>query len=180
MQKLNLERSRSLKNYLLPCLLLASLTVPAIALAQESDEDASEKEWREISLQLPAPPKTENLLAFYKNENQSFSLDTKSLSVGKDGVIRYTLVSTSSMGAKNISYEGMRCETAEKKLYAFGRADGTWSRSRRNQWNAISNTDFNKQHSSLALEYFCEGKTIAGKAELILERMKRVQPQRSY
>lgn len=171
---------RGIKNRLLPCLLLAILGSPMGVLAQELDEDTNEKEWKEISLQIPLAPKAENLVAFYQSGNQSFALDTKSLSVGKDGTIRYTLVSTSSTGAKNISYEGLRCETGEKKLYAFGRADGTWSRSRRNQWDAISSTDFNKQHITLALEYFCEGKTIAGKAEQIVGRMARNQPMKSY
>lgn len=180
MRKIYFQSPRTIKDQLLPCLLLASLVLPLTTLAQELDEDANEKEWKEISLQIPPAPRTENLVAFYQNGNQSFSLDIKSLSVDKDGAIRYTLVSTSSTGAKNISYEGLRCETSEKKLYAFGRADGTWSRSRRNQWDNISNTDFNKQHRTLALDYFCEGKTIAGKADQIIGRIARNQPLKSY
>jgi CNP1-like family len=180
MQKKYFQCPEKIKNRLLPCILLASLALPMATLAQELDDDVNEKEWKEISLQFPLPPKAEDLVVFYQNGNQSFSLDTKSLSVGKDGAVRYTLVSTSNTGAKNISYEGLRCETAEKKLYAFGRADGTWSRSRRNQWDAISGTDFNKQHITLTLEYFCEGKTIAGKAEQIVGRMKRNQPLKSF
>ena len=180
MQKKRFPYSTKIRNQILPCLLLASLSLPLVSSAQELEDDINDKEWKEISLQLPPAPKAENLLAFYKNGNQSFSLDAKSLSVASDGSIRYTLVSSSSSGAKNISYEGLRCQTAEKKLYAFGRTDGTWSRSRRNQWDPISSTDFNKQHITLALEYFCEGKTNAGKADQILGRMTRNQPMKSY
>ena len=31
----------------------------------------------------------------------------------------------------------------------------------------------NRQHAALALEYFCEGGRVAGKAETIVERLRR-------
>ncbi|MCH8620173.1 CNP1-like family protein [Undibacterium sp. TS12] len=152
-------------------IILALSCLPLVgSYAAELEED--DKEWHEVALQLPEAPKPENLLNFYNSGNQSFAIDTKSLSVAADGTIRYTLVATSSAGAKNISYEGLRCQTYEVKLYAFGRPDGAWSRSRRNQWEAISNRGLNKQHSTLYSEYFCEGHTIAGKAEVLLEKLR--------
>ena len=145
--------------------------LPASGL-QAADLEEDDREWHEVALQLPDAPKPENLLDFYKSASQSFAIDTKSLTVAKDGTIRYALVATSSAGAKNISYEGLRCQTYEVKLYAFGRPDGSWSRSRRNQWETISNTGANKQHSTLYTDYFCEGRTIAGKAEVLLEKLR--------
>ncbi len=169
----------------IPVFLMAGVTLallnPMARLAQAAEkEQDSNKEWQETSWQLPAAPQAENLLPFYASSSQSFSLDAKSLSVASDGSIRYSLISTSTGGAKNISYEGIRCQTAEKKLYAFGRPDGSWSASRRDQWEMISDTGVNKQHSILLYDYFCEGKTIAGKAEQILGRIKRKQPLKPY
>jgi len=87
--------------------------------------------------------------------------------------VRFTLVITSKTGASNISYEGIRCATEEKKLYATGKPDGSWSPSRRDIWSPISDVGANRQHAALMKDYFCEGNTIAGKAEAIIERIRR-------
>ena len=84
-----------------------------------------------------------------------FFIDAKSLSLADDGVVRYTLVVRGSGGAENISYEGIRCETAERRLYAFGRPGGEWVRSRNDAWLRIEENAFNRQHAVLAKDYFC-------------------------
>ncbi len=152
-----------------------------VAYAQSNFEenfDDHDKSWKEIALQLPAAPRTEDLLPFYVSPTatQTFAIDAKSLSVGADDVVRYTLVTTSASGAKNISYEGIRCQLLHKKLYAFGHPDGSWSRSRRDQWEPISGNAANRQHAALAGDYFCQGGMVAGKASEIVERMRRAQP----
>lgn len=152
---------------------------PAYAQSQfEEDFDNAGKAWQEIALQLPAPPDAENLIPFYVSPTatQNFALDEKSLSVGKDGVIRFTMVASSPAGAKNISYEGIRCETFEKKSYAFSRADGTWARSRRDQWEPIVRNAANRQHGTLAIDFFCESKSISGTRETIVRRLRGNQP----
>lgn len=162
---------------------LASIGICANANAQERDLKSgatADKAWRELTVQLPTAPKADNLIVFYKNENQSFAIDTASIQVLSDDTIRYTLVSTSTSGAKNISHEGLRCQAYEKKLYAFGRADGSWSSSRRDEWDQISNLGINKQHSTLYKDYFCEGTSIAGKTEHIVRRFKQNEPIKHY
>jgi hypothetical protein len=152
---------------------------PAFAQSQfEEDFDDAGKTWQEIAVQLPAAPGAQDLIPFYVSPTatQNFSVDEKSLSIGKDGVIRYTMVATSPAGAKNISYEGIRCETFEKKSYAFARADGTWARSRRDQWEPIVRNAANRQHGVLAIDFFCESKSISGNKETILQRLRANQP----
>jgi hypothetical protein len=155
---------------------LILLSTMGMAMAQSFDEDFDDesKPWKEITVQLPPAPKDENLLPFYVSPTatQKFFVDAKSISVGSDNVVRYTLVSISQEGAKNVSYEGIRCATFEKKIYALGQEDGTWARSRRNQWDDIIRGYANRQHAALAKDYFCENTTVAGKAENILYRLK--------
>ena len=94
---------------------------PAFSQSQfEEDFDDSGKTWQEIAVQLPSPPVPENLIPFYVSATatQTFALDEKSFSIDKDGVIRFTMVSTSPSGARNISYEGIRCASFEKKSSA--------------------------------------------------------------
>lgn len=165
----------------LPYRMLAATTLLAGAAAAsaqssrfEEDFDDTDKPWQEIAIQLPSAPKEENLVRFYVSPTatQTFLIDTQSLTLGSDGVIRYTLVAISNSGAKNISYEGIRCASYERKLYAFGQPDGTWSRSRRDQWERISSNASNRQHAALAKDYFCSEKSVAGKAEDMIERLR--------
>lgn len=119
--------------------------------------DFDERPWAEVQHQLPPAPEPKNLVPIYigpANDNQ-FAVDEQSVTLSEDGVVRYTLVVTSSSGARNVSYEGIRCATGERRLYAFGRSDGTWSQARSNQWVRIENVSHNRHHSALFGDYFC-------------------------
>jgi hypothetical protein len=151
-------------------LTVAALSVPALSWA---DDDAN-KPPAEIDWQLPAAPAAADLMPFFQSPitKQTFAIDAKSLSVDKDGVIRYTIVGTSTGGAKNVSYEGIRCSTFEKRLYALGHADGTWVKARDSEWQPIPTSGTNKQHEDLALNYLCDGTTIAGTASQIVQNLR--------
>jgi hypothetical protein len=173
----NAVRTVSRRNRLAQKLIGISLLLTmGAAVAQSFDEDYDDesKPWQEISVQLPAPPKEENLLPFYVSPTatQKFFVDAKSISVGSDNVVRYTLVSLSQEGAKNVTYEGIRCATFEKKIYAIGQDDGSWVKSRRNQWDGIVRGFANRQHAALAKDYFCSNQAVAGKTDAILYRLK--------
>jgi hypothetical protein len=144
----------------------------------EEDFDDPNKPWEEMAIQLPGPPRDADLLPFSVSATatQRFAIDSKALTVGADGVVRYTMVAISPSGARNITYEGIRCAAFEKKLYAFGRADGAWSRSRRDKWEPIVRNAANRQQATLALDYLCDGKTVAGTATTMLERIRQDRP----
>ena len=78
-----------------------------------------------------------------------------SLSSGDDGVVRFTVVVRTAGGAENITYEGMRCTTGERKLYAFGRGDGEWSRNKYARWEPIDARGATSYHKELFYHYFC-------------------------
>jgi hypothetical protein len=48
----------------------------------------------------------------------------------------------------------MRCATAERRVYAFGRADKTWSKARGNKWGQIHGGS-NSHPVVLFTDYFC-------------------------
>ncbi|MFP3740302.1 CNP1-like family protein, partial [Burkholderia sp. SIMBA_019] len=83
--------------------------------------------WQENKVEsLPALPQAgTQLLPFDVSNNTQlkFAVDPASLSVGSDGVVRYAIVITSPGGARNINYEGIRCDTYEWRLYASLNAD---------------------------------------------------------
>jgi len=137
-------------------LALAGLLFSSLLPAVEFDNEYDEKPWEEIEVQLPSYPVTANMIRFTVGAvaDTAFLVDSESVSVGSDGVIRYTLEVVSPSGARNVSYEGMRCATAERRFYAFGRTDRTWSKARGNQWVRISGTS-NNHHVELFTNYFC-------------------------
>lgn len=134
--------------------LLLLLAASFGAAAWDADE---ETKWVESAIALPAPPKDENLLRFEVSRLTSniFYIDAVSLSIGDDGVVRYTLVVQSPSGVRNVSYEGMRCSTAERRSYAYGAADGGWSPARQSAWSRIRGNSLNRQYAALFSEYFC-------------------------
>ena len=115
---------------------------------------------------LPAYPAEQRLIEFFVAATSEFRffVDSSSISVGADGVVRYTLVARSSAGAGNVSFEGMRCTTGEVRLYALGR-DGGWVR-RAGEWRAIQPRSVQRWHNALYNEYFClQGEPIANREE---------------
>ena len=136
-------------------LVLALCQLPA--LASGFDEDFEEKPWEEAAVQLPAFPEEANLIPFRvgSRDDIKYLVDGASLSVGSDGVVRYTVLVVSEAGGQNVSYEGMRCATAERRLYAFGRSDKTWSKARNNQWVRIRGGS-NNHVVELFANYFCK------------------------
>ncbi|OGA39882.1 MAG: hypothetical protein A3G24_21010 [Betaproteobacteria bacterium RIFCSPLOWO2_12_FULL_62_13] len=161
-----------------PALLLITLSVTLTAAAQwslfESDFDDAQKTWKEIEARLPPYPKPENLVPFEAGAAtpHRFFVDAPSISVGEDGVVRYTLVVRSAGGAANVSFEGIRCETREQKYYAIGQANGAWSRARNPQWRRIEYKEINRHHGVLYGDFFCNGKSPVRSAESAVDALK--------
>lgn len=119
--------------------------------------DQEKKPWEELQMQLPPYPKPENLLKFDMgaNTSNSFFVDTASLTIGDDKVVRYTLVIKTAGGATNVSFEGMRCDGRQVRVYAFGHANSQWSRARNAGWREILQRDVNGHHNVLYREFLC-------------------------
>jgi hypothetical protein len=173
-----LRRNRLLQKGAL--IALAAWSIGATSFAPDSydPDDLENKPWEEAAAVLPDPPAAANLMEFYvgPTATQTFYIDEKSVSVGGDGVVRYTLVSKSRSGAVNVSYEGIRCATAERKAYAYGGDNGGWTLARNATWKPITELVANRQHAALVKDYFCDVSTVAGTAKDIVKRLKSKSP----
>jgi hypothetical protein len=119
----------------------------------ETEHEA--RSWREGEVVLPAYPKAANLVEFeVEGSRFRFFVDAASLSVGDDGVVRYTLVARSPGGAENVSYEGMRCKTRTARAYAFGEHRGRWSKAG-TAWQPIERSSAQGGRFALWHDYFC-------------------------
>ena len=163
-------------------LLVASLTACADVKPPNAFEQAFEDEsvpWQEIQTQLPAAPQASNLVGFAVSGGTQyrFAIDATSLAIGTDGVFRYVLVATSPQGVRNVSYEGIRCQSRERKTYAIGRTDGTWVRARNAAWVPVEEVNANRQHAALMKEYFCPDAYPARDVAEVIGRMRvRTEP----
>jgi len=159
-------------------LLALALFIPLVAHGTwgEFDYDfENEKPWKELESQLPAYPKDENLLPFQVSAatDNSFYVDSQSISVGEDGVVRFTLVVRSPEGASNVMFEGIRCRTREVRVYAFGRSDGTWGKARDNEWKLIHYERRNRPDHVLYDDFFCPREIIVTDPAEAIDALKR-------
>ena len=122
----------------------------------DTEKELEERNWIEGAIKLPAFPRRGDLVEFDAGSATSFQffIDGKSLSIGDDGVIRYTLIARSQSGAESVSYEGMRCKTGMYRVYALGHSDGSW-RERPSDWKPIDPWKASVWHRSLRREFFC-------------------------
>jgi hypothetical protein len=151
-----------------------AFTWALIARAGLFDNDFEEKPWEEVAVQIPAFPAEEDWIEFRIGavSDKKFFIDVKTLSLGSDGVVRYSLLVLTDQGAKNISYEGMRCSSAERRLYAFGRSDKTWSKARNNQWVKIAGGS-NNHHVDFFTMLFCRNGAVPFRNDEDLRRALR-------
>lgn len=141
--------------------------IALLLIAGCSTRPAEQSEWerenrkpvpKEAEVGLPAYPVPGRLIEFDRTSAADFHyfIDPQTLSVDKeDGIVRYVLVARSVSGVQNVSYEGLRCESAEYRFYAFGRADGTWSRSRSDWRSLVQGPPLQRL---LYADYFCPQK----------------------
>lgn len=138
----------------------------------EREQEA--REVKEFEITLPAVPKGD-LIEFPVSAATSFRffIDPASLSVGLDGVVRYTLVARSPSGAETISYEGIRCGgTGLYRVYAFGNG-GAWSKNTRGDWRPIEPKSVQRWHNELRGRYFCPNRLSIATAAEGLDALRR-------
>lgn len=140
----------------------------AIALqstAQLNDEQAlgknnyagDDEPWKELDVSPPTYPSDTDLIEFDTgptNRNR-YLIDGSTISPGEDGVVRYVLVLRTPGGATNVSFEGIRCDTKEFKLYALGRMDRTWSSVKISAWQRIEYNEVLPYRAMLFRNFFC-------------------------
>jgi hypothetical protein len=157
----------------------ALVLAAALAAGACSSPPKVESDWERRNLQgksaeeeltPPAYPQAANLVPFRVEDAEGFrySIDRSTLRVDKDGVVRYVLVARSSEGAQNVTYEGLRCQTAENRVFAVGQPDGTWMTAR-SAWRSVSAP----RHLTLHRDFFCpQGEPVGSTADAVraLER----------
>jgi hypothetical protein len=142
-----------------------------------------EKVFVEQNVPPPPYPKDANLTEFHLRNPTSnrFFIDTSSLTVGTDGIVRFALVIRTPEGIETSTFSGLRCSEREWKDYAYGRSDRTWSLDPAPQWRRVQELRFNNYKETLYKDYLCVGgvsSTVpAGDASKLVRLLKYPPPK---
>jgi hypothetical protein len=129
---------------------------------QSDWERANEERIKEsYEKRVAAPPLERSRLVEVKldmsaNTDFRYYVDWGSVSALEDRIVRYVLVARSASGAENVSFEGIRCQSREYRVYAVGKPEGGWA-GRPAEWRPIPR-QWNSSQATLARHYFCPGR----------------------
>ena len=115
-------------------------------------------DWKEVDAPPPARLRTDRLIRIELPESAlRFGVDPASIALGSDGIVRYVVVATSSTGAVNAFYEGVRCSTGEVKVYARHTPDSGWVPLKDAQWGSLHDTRPSRHSLVIARTGACVG-----------------------
>jgi hypothetical protein len=129
---------------------------------QQSDWERNNRELLAPSqpaaaIQPPAYPRDPDLIEFYQSAvaTMRYYVDAASLqALYKQNEVRYVLVVRSPSGAKNVSFEAIRCSGNQYRVIATGNADGSWNM-RAGEWRDIVRRADLEAQSTLRRQFFC-------------------------
>lgn len=162
---------------------LCAAAAPAAAVdlggldgARPLNENYVEPEpWKEGATELPPYPDERDLLEVAVDDagaGRTYYLDTKSLSMGEDRVVRYTVVIVSRTGARNVFYEGIRCDTREYKTYAYGTSGGDLRMVPESRWEPISGRGATVYRHYFYEYYVCDPQRFPLPPKQVIQRVK--------
>ena len=145
----------------------------------QENEGIEDYVWKEGSSQLPEYPQDSDLSAIMgpaAYRNYRYLIDIKTLVVGTDDVVRYSIVIRSSSGSDNVMFEGLRCSTHQVINYAYGYTDMNNNKKFREKnntnWKPLRSDGVMGYSSILAMDYFCDHNGVTLKRHEIIQNIK--------
>ncbi len=157
--------------------LLASLSAASTAPTQAQNVLPDQPDW--IEAEAPPAPSfdTSRLIGVDVDAQGSlrYGIDPATLRIGEDGVVRYVMVARSTSGAMTAMYEGLRCGTAEYKLYARYN-DNRWAPVMSPQWRSLYESARIKYPLAMARQGGCDNKAPPTSVYDLVRRLKNPAP----
>ena len=135
-------------------LALAIGTCAAHAQLQQPDPD-----WKETEAPPPLSFQTTGLIPIdIPRSSLRFGVDPASVSLGRDGIVRYVVVAASSTGTVNAMYEGVRCDSGEFKVYARHNSGTGWTVAKDASWRSLHQQPVSRHTLTIARTGACIGR----------------------
>lgn len=153
--------------------------VPAAEGASQPQSEPKGLAQEPVIVELPttSSPSRVELFEVKGRTQHETGLDPDAISLGADGVTRYTLVVRTATGVANVTYEGIRCATGEWKVYATGRQDGQWHRVPDPVWRPMDKAGLNDVRQTLYERHVCTpARTVPVSVAQVLQSFRRPHP----
>lgn len=131
-------------------------------------------DWKEVEAPPPPALRTEGLIPVEIGTKSAldYGVDPASVSVGKDGVVRYVIVAKSRSGAMNAFYEGLFCERDEYRVYARYANGQGWRPVESDEWKSVKD-GFEANHvRAVARAGACLGHSPSGTADQVVRNLR--------
>ncbi len=159
---------------------LAAATLLVTVLSAHAQLMPTDPEWQEVEAPPPAAVKLAGLIALeIPGSSLRFGVDPASISVGKDGVVRYVVVARSTSGGVNAIYEGIRCSAGEFKVYARHDPDTGWRPAKDSPWRSLHDQRASRHSLLIARSAACNGRGVNGTATQIVRDLDAPVGRRS-
>ena len=136
--------------------------------------------WKEAEAPPPPALRTTGLIPIeVPGSSLRFGVDPASITVGTDSVVRYVVVATSSSGAVNGIYEGIRCNTGEVKVYARHTPGSGWVPVQEAEWRDMRTMPNSRYSFTIARNGACIARGPNGSAAEIAQDL-RASPDRKF
>ena len=131
-------------------------------------------DWKEMDAPPPPALRTEGLIPIdVEGSTLRWGVDPASITVSSDRVVRYVVVATSSSGAVNGIYEGLRCETGSAKVFARYNPGSGWVPTPTAEWQDVRAGAAATRHSYvIARSGACSNSAPNGSAKQIVQDLK--------
>ena len=169
------------RHLLLPivaCLALSPAAAPAqTEKAGESRTNMNAPDigpWTEQATTLPPYPRSDDLLLLessYFDGSYEYLIDTASLSVGSDGIARYSVVIRKPGGNRqHVIHEGLRCANRTVRIYGMG--SGGALQPQRSEWQTITLSGPYVYRRALYESFLCSEEGGALEPEAVVLRLR--------
>jgi len=87
----------------------------------------------------------------------TIGIDPATVTITPSGVVRYVVIASSPSGAVNVMYEGIRCASAEYRVYARHHGERGWVSAQGQEWQSLRGSLRAQHPLALARAGVCDG-----------------------
>ena len=135
-------------------------------------------DWRESDIPPPPAFDLNRLIKVPAPQGSSlkYGIDPSTLTTTPEGIVRYVIVASSADGGQNVMYEGIRCSTAQHRVYARYSAATGWTVLPESDWKPLYNAAASRHAVTLSEAGVCKDRAVNRSASYIVRTLKSELP----
>ena len=157
------------------CLAISMLLASSAALGQLFPQSP---DWRESDVPPPPAFDLNRLIKVPAPQGSSlkYGIDPSTVTTTPEGIVRYVIVASSADGGQNVMYEGIRCSTAQHRVYARYNAAKGWTVLPESDWKPLYNAAASRHAMTLSEAGVCKDRAVNRSASYIVRALKAELP----